>query len=406
MTKLELCDVPPGCTAFRCWVWEPDTNPSWHAVTHVTEAKQKSWQGPACDDNPERWMVAEHLSYSDYHGGTVGKANVQAWCDRFEDSEDDAWAKRIISYGGAQIIIDRAKATEDMLSALHGLAEYSVMCDDTWSQVESETQAETLENSLGDIAAKLGDEAGHPKPSEQWVRDWIACRTDTCDYFRDDSTCFDAEAFAEHVFADESDPPNPYVWDLDEPDLEFTCTTAEERPEGYDKTRMLEFYQDARAVMARAWNRGDRSCELAFSGVLYLLLWQAGLEHWHEAHDTPLPEQLADFNADPFNTLIETSPDQPIEVACFELLASGRMPEVKSWTFHGDLKKGFLVESLDDDEMIQKLALSESEELILSESLTDVYEYLGDNGPRVAELTPRDAVGILARLILNDWKGV
>jgi len=93
-----------------------------------------------------RYLIPVSLGGSDYSGTLVERSNARAWCERFDDSEDQWWTNAPGGHGTFAIVIDTKGIPEDVeddvAEFLNGLQDYPLADEDLHSKMEIESQEE------------------------------------------------------------------------------------------------------------------------------------------------------------------------------------------------------------------------------------------------------------------------
>lgn len=90
------------------------------------------------------WFVSDHLTYSDYFGGVVCRANQQSFLERFEDHEK--WLVELSGgHGTSAVAIHIELAPNEVWEVLAGLEDYPCLDDCVLSDLELEDEQEAWE---------------------------------------------------------------------------------------------------------------------------------------------------------------------------------------------------------------------------------------------------------------------
>ena len=121
---------------------------------------------------PHRFATSDYLAASDYTGGSLCKANIIAWEERFADEQGESWDIVTGAYCYRAVVIDLRKVTEDMRDCLAALCGYPVVCEDTLSHFELKAEDDALENGgYRDIAQELSRHFDGSDVSEDYVKE-------------------------------------------------------------------------------------------------------------------------------------------------------------------------------------------------------------------------------------------
>lgn len=97
-----------------------------------------------------RYFVPEYLSFSDYSGCMVERANVNVFSETFEAGEAAWWFRAYGGHGTEAIVVDSHSIPEDVLTEvtefLGGLADYPSADDELVSEMEMEGEGEAWES--------------------------------------------------------------------------------------------------------------------------------------------------------------------------------------------------------------------------------------------------------------------
>jgi len=173
----------------RLWWRDLSENGAEYGRWDSAEDKLSEPRGYHCSPEVVPLLVSDLFTFSDYSGGSVERANVRAWRERFSDSASRLWWCEM--WGGhgtealgfhpglwraARLGSDAARA---MVEALESLDDYPLLDDEALSEIEMEAQSEAWESWAGGdyrralaseldatLSALLGDEAAELLGSE------------------------------------------------------------------------------------------------------------------------------------------------------------------------------------------------------------------------------------------------
>ena len=122
------------------------------------------WYGDLHSDRPNlkpRYLEVPYTMYSDYSGGTVERANCQAFLEQF--GELPGVYPVYGGYGTTGVVIRRALLrNEDVLYVLEGLDDYPLINEDVLSELEFELEAEAWDTWVEFDLQRALDKAGIP----------------------------------------------------------------------------------------------------------------------------------------------------------------------------------------------------------------------------------------------------
>ena len=122
------------------------------------------------DDPAGQWFVPGRVSYSDYSGGTVGKANVEWFLENWEHYRPQFILELHGGHGTTAVALLIDDTPDEVWKQLEGLEDYPLFDDEKLSDVEMELQNEAwdawgeqdfrkaLEKDIVDIYADADDE--------------------------------------------------------------------------------------------------------------------------------------------------------------------------------------------------------------------------------------------------------
>lgn len=139
----------PLQVALGCGLGAPS---EWHNVnTFFTE----SWDGlnSWSDLRPQRSyraevpvLVPDLLSFSDYSGSDIERANVKVWRQEFASDEGTAWVEVTGAHGAEAIAVNPDAITDEMRATLDALTDYPLISDEAAGEVETELFDEAWES--------------------------------------------------------------------------------------------------------------------------------------------------------------------------------------------------------------------------------------------------------------------